>query len=283
MMKLRVLLGDHPHTAALKSGAITSDLVEMEFAQYTPTNKGFKPMVRDAAFDVAEMAIVTFLMAKAHDKPMVLLPDVMMARFQHAFAVTHPAARIVTPKDLEGKRVGIRSFTTTTGAWLRGILANDYDVNLDKIDWITFEDPHVAEYVDTTTRAPAGKAITQMLFDGDLDAVLGEKSDDPRVKPLFPDAAAEEKAWFDSRGVVPVNHMTVVGRELSAKHPEIVREVHRMLQQSRAAATEPSPSFNDAELTGSIELITRFAAQQGLIPRAYAVNELYDHVTRALR
>jgi 4,5-dihydroxyphthalate decarboxylase len=283
MMKLRVLLGDHPHTAALKSGAVTSDLVEMQFADYSPTNKGFKPMVRDAAFDVAELAIVTFLMAKAHDKPIVLLPDVMMARFQHSFAVTHPASGIVTPKDLEGKRVGIRSFTTTTGAWLRGILANDYDVDLGAIDWITFEDPHVAEYIDTTTKAPAGKAIMQMLFDGELDAVLGEKSDDIRVKPLFPDAAKEEQAWFANRGVVPVNHMTVVSRELSSKHPTIVREVHRMLQESRAAAAEKSPSFSDAELTGSIELITKFSAQQGLIPRAYAVNELYDHVTRALR
>ncbi|WP_445487462.1 ABC transporter substrate-binding protein [Rhodopseudomonas sp. RCAM05734] len=181
MMKLRVLLGDHPHTAALKSGAIASDLVEMDFAQYTPTNKGFKPMVRDGAFDVSELAIVTFLMAKAHNKPMVMLPDVMMARFQHSYAVTNPAAGIATPRDLEGKRVGIRSFTTTTGAWLRGILANDYGVNLDAIDWITFEDPHVAEYIDATTKAPAGKQIMQMLFDGELDAVLGEKSDDPRV------------------------------------------------------------------------------------------------------
>eukprot|EP01035_Chromulina_nebulosa_P025197 gene25197-32873_t len=114
MLKLRVLLGDHPHTAALKSGAITSDLVEMEFADYKPTNKGFKPMVREGAFDVSELAIVTFLMAKAYDKPMVMLPDVMMARFQHSFAVTSPSAGIGTPKDLEGKRVGIRSFTTTT-------------------------------------------------------------------------------------------------------------------------------------------------------------------------
>src|SRR4051812_37139950 len=118
MMKLRVLLGDHPHTAALKSGEVTSDLVEMAFADYTSTNKGFKPMVRDAAFDVSEMAIVTYLMAKGYDKPMVLMPDVMMARHQYGFAVTNPAADISAPKDLEGKRVGIRSFTTTTGAWL---------------------------------------------------------------------------------------------------------------------------------------------------------------------
>ncbi|MDB5633672.1 MAG: hypothetical protein JWR49_2527 [Tardiphaga sp.] len=282
-MKLRILLGDHPHTAALKSGAVKSDLVELEFANYSPTNKGFKPMVREGAFDVAEMAIVTYLMAKSFDKPMVLLPDVMMARFQHSYAVTNPAAGIVKPRDLEGKRVGIRSFTTTTGAWLRGILANDYGVDLEAIRWITFEEPHVAEYVDATTKAPAGKAIMQMLFDGELDAVLGEKSDDVRAKQLFPDAAAEERAWFANRGVIPVNHMTVVSRELSGKHPEIVREVHRMLQESRAAAAGKSPSFSDAGLTGSIELITKFSAQQGLIPRAYAVNELYDHVTRALR
>ncbi|CAN5151221.1 ABC transporter substrate-binding protein [soil metagenome] len=283
MMKLRVLLGDHPHTAALKSGEVRSDLVEMDFAQYTPTNKGFKPMVRDAAFDVSELAVVTFLMAKAWGKPMVLLPDVMMARFQHSYAVTNPASGIVTPKDLEGKRVGIRSFTTATGAWLRGILADDYDVDMDAVNWITFEDPHVAEYIDTSTRAPAGKQVMQMLFDGELDAVLGEQSRDPRVNQLFPDAAAEEKAWFARHGVYPVNHVTVVSKNLSDNHPEIVREVHRMLRESRAAAAGQSPSFTDDELTRSLQMITKFSAQQGLIPRAYAVDELYDDVTRALR
>ena len=187
------------------------------------------------------------------------------------------------PKDLEGKRVGIRSFTTTTGAWLRGILADDYGVNLDAIDWVTFEEPHVAEFVDTTAKAPAGKAILQMLFDGELDAVLGEKSDDPRVNQLFPDVAVEEKAWFAKHGVVPVNHVTVVSRDLSDNHPDIVAEVHRLLQASRAAATGKSPSFTDAELTQSIELITKYAAAQGLIPRVYAIDELYDDVTRKLR
>lgn len=283
MMKLRVLLGDYPHTAALKSGAITSDLVELEFAQYSPLNKGFKPMVRDGAFDVSEMAVVTYLMAKAHDKPMVLLPSVMIARFAHSYAAINPAAGIRTPGDLEGRRVGIRSFTTTSGAWLRGILANDCDVDLDAIDWVTFEDPHVAEYHDATTRAAAGKEIVQMLIDGELNAVLGEKSDDPRLKPLFPDPGADEKAWFARHGVMPVNHMVVVGRELSDNHPEIVREVHRMLQAGRAAAGGEAPSFSDDELARSLGLITTYSAQQGLIPRAYAVDELFDDVTRALR
>ena len=141
----------------------------------------------------------------------------------------------------------------------------------------------MAEYIDTTTKAPAGKQIMQMLFDGELDAVLGEKSDDPRVHQLFPDAAAEEKAWFARHGVVPVNHVTVVNKHLSDNHPAIVREVYRMLQESRAAAHGKSPAFSDNELTRSLEMIIRYSAQQGLIPRAYAVDELYDDVTRALR
>ncbi|MGM4927301.1 ABC transporter substrate-binding protein [Tardiphaga sp. 619_E2_N8_5] len=282
-MRLRILLGDHPHTAALKSGAIISDLVELDFADYKPTNKGFKPMVRDGAFDVAEMAIVTYLMARSYDKPMVLLPSVMMARHQFGFAVTSPGAGIAGPKDLEGKRVGIRSFTTTTGAWLRGMLANDYGVNLDAIEWITFEDPHVAEYVDSTTRAPAGKAIMQMLFDGELDAVLGEKSDDPRVAQLFPDVAAAEKAWLARHGVVPINHMVVVSKQLSDTRPDVVREVHRMLEASRAAAAGKSLSFDADAMNRSLALIADYSAQQGLIPRRFSVDELFDDVTRALR
>src|SRR6202012_5541521 len=116
---------------------------------------------------------------------MVLLPDVVMARGQHGYAFYNAKRGELKPADLNGKRVGIRSFTTTTGAWLRGILANDYGVDLDSIDWVTFEDAHVAEFSDTTRRAPTGKQIIRMLIDGELDAVLGEKAEHPDLKPLF--------------------------------------------------------------------------------------------------
>src|SRR6202049_2686756 len=152
-------------------------------------------MVREGAFDVSEMAIVTYLMAKSFGKPMVLLPSVVVARFQHGFALTNAKSETLQPADLNGKRVGIRSFTTTTGAWLRGIIANDYRVDLNSIHWVTFEDAHVAEFVDTTVRAPAGKQIIQMLLEGELDAVLGEKMEQAGLKPLFPDTASEENVW----------------------------------------------------------------------------------------
>jgi 4,5-dihydroxyphthalate decarboxylase len=281
-MRLRTLLGDHPGTAALKNGSVKSDLVTFDFAAYSPTNKGFKPMVREAAFDVAEMAIVTFLMAKSFDKPMVLLPNVVVARFQHAYALYNAKLGTLKPADLNNKRIGIRSFTTTTGAWLRGILANDYGVDLNSIDWVTFEDAHVAEFRDTTVRAPAGKEIVQMLVDGELDAVLGEKVDGPGLRPLFPDAAAEEKAWFAKHGVLPINHMVVVSASLSRNHPEAVREIFRLLRESAALAPAGAPKFGDDEMRRSLQLIIRYIAQQGLIPRAYAVDELFDDLSRTL-
>jgi len=280
-MRLRTLLGDHPGTSALKNGSIKSDLVEFDFVDYSPTNKGFKPMVREQAFDLSEMAIVTYLMAKSFGKPMVLLPNVVVARFQHAYALANAKHGAMRPTDLKGKRVGIRSFTTTTGAWLRGILANDYGVDLDSIDWVTFEDAHVAEFRDTTRRAPTDKKIVQMLIDGELDAVLGEKVEHADLKPLFADAAAEEKSWFARHKVMPINHMVVVSQNLSDKHPDAVREVHRLLAES-AKASAAAPRFTADEMRRSLELITRYTAQQGLIPRAYAVDELFDDVTRAL-
>jgi 4,5-dihydroxyphthalate decarboxylase len=282
-LRLRTLLGDHPCTAALKDGSIKSDIVTLDFIDYSPTNRGFRPMVREGAFDVSEMAIVTYLMGKSFGKPMVLLPNVVLARFQHAHAVYRADLGALAPGDLQGKRVGIRSFTTTTGAWLRGILANDYDVDLNSIRWVTFEDAHVAEFRDTTARAPAGKEIIQMLLDGELDAVLGEKVARPGLKPLFSDAETEERLWFATHGVVPINHMVVVSQALSKSHPEAVREVSRLLRDSAAQAPSASPRFDPEEMRRSLELITAYAAQQGLIPETYAVDDLFDEITRPLQ
>ena len=280
--RLRTLLGDHPCTAALKNGMIGSDLVAFDFADYSPTHTGFKPMVREQAFDVSEMAIVTYLMAKSFGKPMVLLPAVVMARFQHGFALYNAKRGTITPAGLNNKRVGIRSFTTTTGAWLRGILANDYGVDLDSIDWVTFEDAHVAEFRDTTRRAPKGKQIVQMLIDGELDAVLGEKSDHPDLKPLFADVDQEERSWFASHNVRPINHMVVVNEQLSRDNPAAVREVFRLLQESARRAPGTSARFSADEMRRSLQMIIRYTAQQGLIPREVAVDELFDDVTRTL-
>jgi 4,5-dihydroxyphthalate decarboxylase len=123
----------------------------------------------------------------------------------------------------------------------------------------------------------------QMLLIGELDAVLGEKAEHPDLKPLFPDAAGEEKSWFAKHGVMPINHMVVVGEALSAQHPDAVREVFRLLQQSAELAPAASPRFSAEEMRRALQMIIRYTAQQGLIPREFAVDELFDDLTRTLR
>jgi 4,5-dihydroxyphthalate decarboxylase len=283
-LRLRTLLATYPHTASLKSGEVTSPRVVLDFKDVTPVWSGFKAMVRRQEFDVAEMAIVTYLIAKSFGKPMVLLPAVMTGRIQHAWAICNGDRGVpLSPAGLSGKKVGIRSFTTTTGAWLRGMFENDYGLDLASVKWITFEDPHVAEYVDTTERAPAGRAIIPMLLDGELDAVLGDRSDDPRVKSLFGDSAAAAQAWYGKHRIVPLNHMVVVSAELAKSRPDIVEEVYALLCEGKRRAPTPegvdTTPFGVEACRPALERIIDYAVQQQLIPRRFEVDELFDETT----
>ncbi len=285
--RLRTLLGTYPHTAALKDRTLTSDRIEFDFTEFTPVWDGFDSMVRHHAFDVSEMAAVTYMAAMAYDKPMVLLPAAMFGRFQHPFAIYNADRGPMRPQDLNGKRVGVRAITTTTGAWLRGILANDYGVDLDSVSWITFEEAHVAECEDRSERAPPGKSIVQMLLDGELDAVLGERSADPRIHNLFGDPEAEAARWYQNNKVVPINHLVVVSRELVETEPETVREVYRLLLEGKTTSGEPAANpdpipFGIEQNRPALQLMADYAFQLELVPKRYSVDEMFEPVRRLL-
>ena len=123
---LRIAIGDYPHTLPLKRGEITSPWLKLDFVEVKPMHKAFKPMVREHAYDASEMALVTYLQAKAYNKGLRLLPAAMLARFQHGCMLYNAERGKLDPADLPGCRVGVRSYSQTTGAWLRGILQNDY-------------------------------------------------------------------------------------------------------------------------------------------------------------
>jgi hypothetical protein len=199
-LTLHTMLGNYPNTKAIKSGELRSELVDFDFVEVKVANNLFKQIVRDAKYDLAELAIVTYMQARAYGKPYVLLPAVLVARGQH-HTIAYDAERgPLAPSDLAGKRVGVRVYTVTTGTWVRGILASDYGVDLDKVEWITFEDPHVAEYSDPdiVKRAPPNKELVRMLLDGEIDAaVVGDKLPDPRLKHLIPDADVAARRWAE--------------------------------------------------------------------------------------
>jgi 4,5-dihydroxyphthalate decarboxylase len=291
-VKLFTLMGSYPNAMALKEGRIRSDLVDCEFADVKVSNTAFKPLVREAKFDLAEVAIVTFLQARYYGKPYVLIPATVVGRGQLHTIAYNPERGRIGPGDLNGKTLGVRAYTQTTGVWVRGILAEQYGVDLATLNWITFEEGHVAEYQDppNVRRAPEGKALVQMLLDGELDAaVVGDKYPDPRLKPLIEDAETANRAWAQSHGGVPVNHMLVIREQLAQTRPDVVHEVYRLFREAKAASFAETgvPDLDPLRFgieanRRSLEIIIDFAVKQGLLPRAFTVDELFTDTMRAL-
>jgi 4,5-dihydroxyphthalate decarboxylase len=280
---LRIAIGDYPHTLPLKRGDIVSPWLKLDFVAVKPMHLAFKPMVREHAYDASEMALVTFLQAKAYNKGLTLLPAAMLARFQHHTMLYNSARGALSPSGLAGKRIGVRSYSQTTAAWIRGILANDYGVDFGGVTWVTFEDGHVAEALDppNAVRAAPGKDMTRMLIDGELDAAIygAAMPDDPRLQSVIPDPEAAAKAWYAKHGFVPVNHMVAVTGELARSKPEAVAELYRLLAAGRAAAgvaagPDAAPFGRDAN-RASLQCLIDYACQQALIPQPIGVDELF--------
>ena len=289
-VKLHTMLGNYPNTKALKSGEIRSDLIDFDFVEVKVANNLFKKVVREAAYDFAELAIVTYLQARTYGKPYVLLPAVVVGRGQHHTIAYNAERGALEPSELAGKRVGVRAYTVTTGTWVRGILAQDYGVDLDKVEWITFEDPHVAEYrdPDAIKRAPPGKELLAMLLDGELDAaIVGDKLPDPRLRHLIPDAETVARNWSQTHGGVPINHMVVLREDIAKSRPDVAKELFRLLLASKRDGKAPSDGtaldplrFGVEACRPTLEIIIDYCVRQKLIPRKIAVDALFDETTR---
>jgi 4,5-dihydroxyphthalate decarboxylase len=209
----------------------------------------------------------------------------MMGRFQHGTMlrrVAHP----LTPADLPGKRVGVRSYSQTTAVWVRGILQNDYGIDVGRVHWVTFEDGHVPEYREPpgVERAGADKNLLKMLRDGELDAAIygADLPNDPTLTSLIPDPEAASRRWYAQHRVVPINHMVVVQQKLADADPAAVKEIYRLLVQAKKAARLPKAGeidllpFGFAACRPALQTIINYALQQSLIPRKIDVDELFD-------
>jgi 4,5-dihydroxyphthalate decarboxylase len=266
---VKALLGDYPVTKHFKAHS------SLEFADVKVPNTAFKRVVRDLEFDVAELALMTFLLAKAHGKPYRLLPAVLTARFQHSTLAYNPERGELSPDKLAGKKVGMRSYSVTTATWVRGILADDYGVDLSKVQWVTFEDPHVAEFRDppNATRMPPGKDLTAMLLAGEIDAaILAEPPKEGPLKTLIPDPAAGAAAWMAKNRAIQINHMVTVKNTVSDSQAQ---EVLSLLKDSRHAAGNPEMNpFGLEKNRRNLETAIDCTFRQGMIPRRFTVEEL---------
>jgi 4,5-dihydroxyphthalate decarboxylase len=274
-LTLRTALGPYPHVEGLRDGTIRSDLVRFDFEAVEPITRAFRRMVRTFDFDLCEIALTTLAQAVAYGKPITGLPLVMTGGFHHGSLVCRRDASLRGPRDLPGRRIGVRAYSQTTGIWVRGILRSEYGIMPEAMTWITQEDAHVAEYPDPpfVHREAAGKDLRAMLLAGEIDAEIGlAKLDAPEVRTVIPDAATAAADWSRRTGVRPINHMVAIKTALLTAHPGLAGELYALFVQARARTP---PAYGMAANRIAIEMLLRFTAEQGLTPMHLRAEDVF--------
>jgi 4,5-dihydroxyphthalate decarboxylase len=232
MTTLKTAIGSYGHTKALKSGDVSPKSADLEFEEVSPIIGAFRRMCRGQEFDVSEMAITTYLCAKANNLPFTALP-VFLVRAFHNGAVQVNSKAVSNPKDLEGKKVGVRAWTVTTGVWAKDILQNEYGVDLDKVNFVVADEEHVLEYkTPSNVTFQQGANLGEMLASGELAAGIGiPKVESEDVQPL----AGNAGEWYKKTGVYPINHTLVVKDSLLAANPTLGKDLYDAFKAARDA------------------------------------------------
>jgi len=226
---------------ALKEGAVRPKTVVLDFIEVDPLIDAFRRMVRGLEFDVSEMAMTTYLAAREHGKRFTALPVFLVRAFHHGAILVNTKSGIRTPKDLEGRRVGVnRGYTVTTGAWARSVLQHQYGVDLSKITWVLSGDEHVAEFRPPANVVPIekGRKMADLLASGELAAAIGVEVDHPDVKPLIANAKEAGLEALAARGHYPINHAVVVKDELLAARPGLAADLFEAFAESKRRYVE---------------------------------------------
>ncbi|SFO33642.1 ABC transporter substrate-binding protein [Sphingomonas sp. OK281] len=312
---LKIAIADHPHTLAIKSGEIPIEGVDAEFVTVKPQIGAFRRMVRDVEFDVCEIAPTTYIIARAYGKPFVALPIFVVRRFHHSGMLVRPDAGIKTPKDLEGKRVGVRAYSVTTGVWIRQVFIDEYGLDNSKVTWVVDDEEHVTELAlpSNVIHAPNGRSLADMIATADLDAGVeaaagigrtgaptgGWQEVEANYPDLMPDAEAAEADYFARTGVYPMHGTIVVKDSVLEAHPWVAKSLNDAFTRAKeewlakldsgeatgAGADKyralqkivgPDPlPYGIEENRATIEALEKTAFDQGLTPRRMSMDELF--------
>lgn len=253
-LKLNFACGNYDRMDALKSGEVAPEGIDLEFLGIDAPREIFDRMMGENAFDVSELSSSEFIsMTAAGDRRFVAIPVFPSKAFRHGFFCINRNAGIASPKDLEGKRVGVPLYTQTAAVWCRGHLAEDYGVDLSTVEWVQ----GAVEKVGThgTPSAPAllkparvvqnetGRSLSDMLADGEIDALLGSRLPEslrthPDVVRLFPDFREVEKELYRTRRIHPIMHLVAIKREIHEERPWIAKSLYGAFESSKALALE---------------------------------------------
>ena len=305
---LRTAIGSYGHTTPLMDGSVASEMFDMEHIEVSPITSVFRRMVRGLEFDVAEMALSTYFCARAHGKRFTAIPIFLTRAFYHGGIVHNIRSGIKTPKDLEGRKVGVRSYTLTPGVWTRGILQNEYGVDLNAVTWVLSGDEHVAEFIaPSNVVSSPNNDLAAMLLSGEIDAAIGAGAiDAPDIQPLFPESRQADDAWHRKTGIYPVSHLLVVKDAVLEANPDLAPELFkafneakapylRRLRSGDASSPDDKALLKMAEIVGddpipygyansrkTLETFVDINVEQGIIPEAVDPAELFPPATLSL-
>ena len=279
-------LSDQPFARPVLDGSLLPDWLRIDRQDIPTIHRAFRPMLRDAAYDVCELAIVSSIQGFAEKAPVIPLPVTVAARFQHKCLVHNRTRGALAPGELAGKRVGVRAYTVTTGAWVRTILAREYGVDIGAVTWVTQEGPHAGGYTcpDNVVQLPEGSDLVQMLRDGEIDAAIFG-NDMPRedwLAPVIPNPEETALERFRQDGIISINHILTVSRPFATRAPDAVRAVYAaFVEAKRQWLAKADPALPDllpvglAAMQPSVDVIAGQCLSQRLIDSPVDAAQLF--------
>ncbi len=308
---LTLACGDYEIIRALKEGTVKPDGIELTVLTDMTSDIRHWRMIRNHEFDVAELSMSNYLMAKYIGLPFAAIPVFLHRRFRHGFIFLNATKNIRKPTDLVGKKVGLRNFQATANLWIRGILEHEYQVPHKSIQWFK-QDEEEVEWSPPSglyiQRVAAEKNVERMLVEGELDALIHPEliqpilDKDKRVTRLFPSYRDLEIEYFKRTGIFPIMHTTAIKQEVVEKYPWVPINLMQAFEKSKKAAYNrmenprivPLAWFRhfleeQDEILGAdpwvyglgdnnrknLETLMQYSQEQGLLGRKMALDELF--------
>lgn len=244
-LALTLACGDYEIVRALRDGSVAPDGIELNVLTDMDSTTRHWRMLRNSEFDVCELSLSSYLIAKATGRPFAAIPVFLHRRFRHGFAFVNSAAGIRSPCDLIGRKVGVKTYQATAILWMRGILEHDHGVPHREVEWVSELDEDV-EFTPPPglrlVKAPAGRSVEAMLPTGEVAAVLSPDlidpfvEGDPRVRRLFEDHKAVEIDYFRRTGIFPIMHVTAIRQEIVDRYPWVPINLQRAFEAAKRAA-----------------------------------------------
>ncbi|MBV9602704.1 MAG: hypothetical protein JOZ87_38415 [Chloroflexi bacterium] len=279
---MQVAIGTYDHTKGLKDGTVKTPGVDFDFVDVSPITRAFRPMATQQAYDVGEMALVTYMLARVYKKPVLGLPIVLVRSSLLPGLVTSSSSSVSDPRELKGKTLGVRSYTQTSGVWVRGILQEAFGLDLGSLKWVTFEGAHLDEYTDPSnvSRAPADANIAEMVKSGELAAAIGVPAGEG-IRPFLADPAKAEADWAAKSGVRTVNHIVTVKQSLVNADSSLPGKLTDLFERARGRNGASVPPIGIEPNRKAFEALARFAYEQKITPTKMTPEELFPTAIKA--